>query len=60
MEVGEKNVANRTPASTTRLVVGLIAGLWYQSPRPSFDIGRVVHIIIVADGINVSHYNIFH
>ena len=46
MEVGEKNVANKTPTSAAQLVVGLVAGLWYQRCHPSLGIDRVVHIFL--------------
>ena len=54
MEVGEKNVANKTLTGTARLVVGLVAGLWYQRCHPSLDICRVVHIFIAADDLRIA------
>ena len=54
IEVGEKNVANRTPTSTAWLVVGFVVGLWYQSSHLSLNIGRVVHIFIEADDLRIA------
>lgn len=59
MKVLEQDITDDSPATPVREAGGLVGGLWGWDANPGLDVGRVVHVFVVSEDIDISYHDVF-